>query len=99
MDYIIILPNQLFENNNLVDKNTTAYLYEHPVFFTMYKYHKMKLVLHRAYMMYYRDYLIKKYKCKIKYINYNESLSDVCKKKNIEIDMYDPIARNYLKSY
>ena len=63
-EIIIIYPNSLFENNNLIhDINVNdIYILEDPIYFTEYKYHKMKLVLHRASMKYYKDFIDKKYK-------------------------------------
>lgn len=40
MNIFIILPNQLFENNKYITKDTKVYIYEHPVYFTKYKFHK-----------------------------------------------------------
>ena len=54
--YVVIFPNSLFENNKLIDKNTIVYIFEHPVYFSYYKYHKMKLVMHRASCKYYMIY-------------------------------------------
>jgi deoxyribodipyrimidine photolyase-related protein len=68
MQTIIILPTQLFEKNDLINKDSYVYLYEHPIYFNSYKFHKIKLLLHRSTMKYYMDYLIKVYKCKIKYL-------------------------------
>ncbi|QKF94369.1 deoxyribodipyrimidine photolyase-related protein [Fadolivirus algeromassiliense] len=98
MNTIIILPNQLFEDNGLINKNTTVYLYEHPVYFTKYKFHKLKLILHRATMKNYEDYLKKTYKCKVNYIEFNDNINSVFKKyKNKRIDMYDPVDHDVMK--
>jgi len=92
MKYIIILPTQLFEYNDIIEDDTTIFLIEHPVYFTEYSYHKMKLVLHRATMRYYNDYLIDKYKCKVKYIEFNKKLDSVYKLlKNKDVHIYDPV--------
>ena len=59
MNLIIILTNQLYEKSPIlekIDKDTIIFLYEHPIHFTEYKYHKMKLVMHRATMKFYYDY-------------------------------------------
>jgi len=90
---IIILPNQLFAENKLIENGCKIFIYEHPVFMTMYKYHKMKLILHRATMKYYEDYLKEKYdkfECKIKYVKYNENFDEIIKNTK-EIMMYDPV--------
>ena len=54
----LILPNQLFEVKHL-DKSLEHIIYEHPHYFKSYKYNKKKLILHRASMKYYHDYLKK----------------------------------------
>ena len=56
MSAFIILPNQLY--NKLPAKHSKYYLIEHPVFFTMYKYHKAKLVMHRYTMQLYQKSLL-----------------------------------------
>ena len=68
MNIAVIITNQLFEKSPILDditKNDTIILYEHPIHFTEFTYHKMKLVMHRATMKYYYDYLKKKTNAKI----------------------------------
>ncbi len=74
MNIILLLPNQLFEQNKLIAKNSLVYLIEHPTYFTLYKYHKLKLIFHRSTMKYYSDYIKTKYKCNVKYINFNNDI-------------------------
>lgn len=98
MEIVIILPNQLFENNKLINKDTTVYIYEHPMYFIYYNYHKLKLILHRSTMKKYQDYLTKKYKCKIKYLNYYDNIENLFKKyKGKRIDIYDPVDHDIMK--
>lgn len=66
---MILLPNQLFDIKYL-PKNTGIVLYEHPHFFTKYKYNRLKLILHRASMKCYAEYL-KKSGVVVKYVNYD----------------------------
>ncbi len=94
METILVLPNQLFEDNNLINKKSHVYIYEHPVFFTKYKYHKLKLVLLRASMKNYENYVITKYKCKVTYINYYDKLDIKAK----QIDLYDPVDHHVIKN-
>jgi deoxyribodipyrimidine photolyase-related protein len=65
----LIFPHQLFENINNIDKNDDIFLIEEPIFFTQFKFHKLKLAYHRATMKFYYDYLIDN-KFKVKYINF-----------------------------
>jgi len=61
----IILPHQLYEISIIRDKlpksvnilDIDFILWEHPTYFTSYKFNKKKLLLHRASLKYYNDYL------------------------------------------
>lgn len=90
---IVLLPNQLFAEHpdewNMNDASTVVYLYEHPVFFTKYSYHKLKLVYHRATMKNYEHYLRKKYKCTVRYIEYHQDLPQFSKSHRVLA--YDPV--------
>jgi deoxyribodipyrimidine photolyase-related protein len=96
METVLILPNQLFEDNKLINSNTTVYLYEHPLYFTKFRYHKMKLILHRSTMKLYSEYLTKKYKCKVKYIEFNSDISQIFKS-NKQVDLFDPVDFDIIK--
>ena len=61
MSSLVIWPNTIYKNNELINNVNRIYLVEHPIFFTAYNYHKMKLVLHRASMKCYQFYLKDKY--------------------------------------
>jgi deoxyribodipyrimidine photolyase-related protein len=56
----IILPHQLFEHHPGLDKDRRVVLVEHSRFFTDFKYHKQKLLFHRASMHQYLKMLEKK---------------------------------------
>jgi deoxyribodipyrimidine photolyase-related protein len=82
---LLILPNQLFHKKYLKKFiNEDIILYEHPQYFKKYKFNKKKLVLHRASMKYYYDYL-KLNKFNVKYIEYNTKLP------NNKYIYFDPI--------
>ena len=82
----ILFPNTLFDIKYL-DKSKEYVLYEHPIFFS--KVHINKLILHRASMKYYYDYL-KQNNFKIKYVS--------AKPKNIT-EMFDPVDKILEKEY
>lgn len=88
---LLILPHQLFNIKYLKKyKNNEILIYEHPQYFTKYNFNKKKLILHRASMKYYYDYLIKN--CFIvKYLEYNEKLPDK------EYIYFDPIDKIKIK--
>ena len=79
----IILPHQLF-NKKYLNKDNSYILYEHPQYFTKYKFNQKKIVLHRASMKYYYDYL-KKNDFDVKYIDFDE------KPKLDKYQLFDPI--------
>ena len=60
MSFLLLLPHQLFEPKYFSFKPKNVILYEHPQYFTKYKFNKKKLVLHRASMKIFEKYLIKK---------------------------------------
>jgi deoxyribodipyrimidine photolyase-related protein len=93
----IILPNQLFKNiskNKAFNDSKFIYLIEHDFFFIKFKFHKMKLILHRASMKAYYDYLISISQNKnIIYIeshNAKSEFKNIFTKHNF-IHIYDPI--------
>ena len=99
MKTLLLLPNQLFKTHNFeFDK---IILYEHPKFFTKFNYHKAKLVLHRASMKSYYDYISKKYKVKVTYINFDEykNFKDLINKNVLKDDIivYEPTDFEILK--
>ena len=50
MKALILFPHQLFEEVFTNFEGFKIYLVEHPLFFTQYRFHKQKLILHRASM-------------------------------------------------
>ncbi len=99
MQNVIILPTQLFEINKLIDKNSSVLIYEHPIYFTAYKYHKLKLIFHRSTMKCYMDHIVKTYGCKVEYLDYNSDLRGVFgKMKNQRVDIYDPVDHDVTSS-
>jgi deoxyribodipyrimidine photolyase-related protein len=55
---VLIYPHQLFEENALCTKDRVVFVIEEPLFFTQYRFHTQKLVLHRASMRAYYDTLV-----------------------------------------
>jgi len=102
MNHVLILTNQIFEDSpileQLVNSNDKVILYEHPLHFTDFKYHKMKLVMHRATMKYYESYLNKKIKNKIVYIEFTDNFQQEIKKINPDkLHIYNPIDHDIMK--
>lgn len=69
---LIIYPNQLCYDADLLKSYTTITLVEHPFFFTTFKYHKKKLIFHRATLKAYADWL-KDLGKKVHYIEYSQA--------------------------
>ena len=72
MEASIVFPHQLFEDNPVLEKDRLIYLVEDPRFFTDFTFHKQKLILHRATMRMYYNWLKRK-KYKVKYIELNDA--------------------------
>jgi deoxyribodipyrimidine photolyase-related protein len=54
----IVFPHQLFKQHPAIQKGNRVYLVEASLFFNQYPFHKQKLVLHRASMQFYAQFLI-----------------------------------------
>jgi deoxyribodipyrimidine photolyase-related protein len=78
MTVTIIFPHQLFEKHPALDTDSFIYLIEESLFFKQYKFHKQKLVFHRASMKFYEKYLVDR-NYNVKYIESSSDLSDVRK--------------------
>ena len=88
MNYFLIYPNNLFQKKQLLKfipkdldvKDLRFLIIEDPLFFgdkeRIKNFTKLKLVLHRASMQYYEDYLKDEIKVKsVKYIEYKDAKS------------------------
>ena len=97
----LIFPHQLFKDISLLKQADEVYLIEEYLFFKQYKFHKQKLLLHRASMKNYENYLIEN-GIKVSYIDSITASSDISvliselkDKSNILIQFYD-VADNWL---
>lgn len=98
----ILFPNQLFKDIKLLNNVDEVYLVEEFLFFNQFKFHKQKLVLHRASMKYYENYL-RENGIKVNYIDAISKNNDIrillsdLKNKNISgIEYYD-VCDNWLE--
>lgn len=97
LDIILVFCNQLFEKNDLIAKSSVSthiIFYEMEVYFTKYKYHKLRLAFARAAFKNYADYVEKKYKRKVKYVNFDDDFASVIPKNianytSVQIQTYD----------
>lgn len=53
----LIFPHQLLKNHPALDTNKKVFLIEEFLFFRQYKFHKLKLIFHRASVKAYQHYL------------------------------------------
>ncbi|MEP6683307.1 MAG: cryptochrome/photolyase family protein [Parafilimonas sp.] len=58
MTITLIFPHQLFKQHPALQKSSTVYLVEEWLFFKQYSFHKQKIILHRAGMQFYKDWLL-----------------------------------------
>jgi deoxyribodipyrimidine photolyase-related protein len=72
----LIFPHQLYASHPPVATGREIYLIEYELFFSQYKFHKQKLMLHRASMKYYEQQLKAKGH-RVKYIEHHEPLADM----------------------
>lgn len=56
----LLFPHQLYKESELIDTCNEVYFIEDNLYFSQYTFHKQKLVLHRASMKYYADYIASK---------------------------------------
>ena len=63
----IVFPNQLFPASPVLSETKDVFLIEHPRFFCDFRFHKKKLVLHRASMRAYAEELTQQ-GCRVRYI-------------------------------
>lgn len=74
----LIFPHQLFKVHPALNKSRIVYLIEEMLFFREYKFHKQKLVLHRASIQFYAQWL-KENQYEINYIESTKPNNDVRK--------------------
>ena len=96
MNDFFVFPIHLFKNiTNLKNKN--VYLIEDPIYFTDFKYHKLKLAYHRASMKYYEFYLKKK-NINVTYIDYLDTKKFYESKKSTKnIETFEPFENKLIK--
>jgi deoxyribodipyrimidine photolyase-related protein len=92
----LIYPHQLFEDIARLQHSDIVFLIEEPLYFSEFKFHKQKLVLHRASMQIYKQYL-ERNKINVEYIEFHrlgttESISKILQKYKIErVEIYDVV--------
>ena len=90
----LIYPHQLFEDITRLKTSDIVFLIEEPLYFSEFKFHKQKLVLHRASMQKYKQYL-EANKIQVKYLEFQElskteAIADILQQHQIQVvDIYD----------
>jgi len=99
---LLVLPNQLFPIKLIKSKIENVkkiYLIEEPRYFTDFKFHKLKLMYHRASMKKYVS-LLKKEKIVVDYIDFDKVNNTLYKKLNKEDTTYfNPIDHDLFKKF
>jgi deoxyribodipyrimidine photolyase-related protein len=72
----LVFPHQLFEDTSRFKDSDGVYLVEEYLFFKQYKFHKQKIVFHRASMKAYES-LLRKKNIQTQYIDSEDALSDI----------------------
>ena len=92
----LIYPHQLFEDITRLKSSDIVFLIEESLYFSEFKFHKQKLVLHRASMQRYKQYL-EQNQIKVEYIEFHqlattEAIANILQKYQIEaVELYDVI--------
>jgi deoxyribodipyrimidine photolyase-related protein len=71
----LIFPHQLFQQHPALEAGREVFLIEEWLYFRQYNFHFQKLLLHRASMQFYKEWLAKK-QYKVNYIETHETTSD-----------------------
>ncbi|MEY3471168.1 MAG: hypothetical protein RLZZ223_518 [Candidatus Parcubacteria bacterium] len=92
----LIYPHQLFENITRLKSSDIVFIVEEPLYFSEFKFHKQKLVLHRASMQKYRQYLeeneIKTIYLEFHQLPQTESIAKILQEYQIEsVEIYDVV--------
>lgn len=72
----LVFPHQLFRENPCLNRKRKVYLIEEFLFFRQYRFHRQKLIFHRASMRFYRDHLIREH-YDVEYIDSVDPHSDI----------------------
>jgi len=87
---ILLLPNQLFPEKFLPENDIT--LFEHPKFFTDKKFHKQKLLLHKASMQAYQE------KYETNYVKLDSNIEAIFEENNT-LTIFDPVDHEILDEF
>ena len=97
----IIFPHQLFQHHPALQKNRAVYLVEEWLFFRQYNFHRQKLVLNRASMKFYKnwlqqqDYAVNYIETTVKENDCRQLVASIAKQKITDIHIAAP-ADNWL---
>jgi len=76
MDVCIVFPHQLFKQHPAIEKERAVYIVEEALYFNQFIFHKQKLLLHRASMQFYAEFLTTK-KLTVHYINAQQEICSI----------------------
>lgn len=93
---VLFYPHQIFDESSLLKKDRQIFIIEDPLFFTQYKFHKKKLILHRASMKAFEERLEKSgFNCtyiEVSNLSSSSDITNILKENQIsKIYMHDPV--------
>ena len=97
MKTLILLPHQLFSKELFPEDVKKVVFLEHPHFFTKRRFHKQKLIFHRASMKCYASFL-KKEGFDVKYIDFSDCQAFL-EKTDLDLYLFDPIEHPVQKEF
>ncbi|MCY7422071.1 MAG: cryptochrome/photolyase family protein [Chitinophagaceae bacterium] len=98
----IVFPHQLYQSNPAISIEREVIMVEEWLYFNQYNFNKQKLILHRATMQFYKDYLVEK-KFNVTYVEANDVKSNVSNliawllSKNVQVVHYIDTVDNRLE--
>lgn len=91
MKVFLVFPHQLFPINDIpLTNEKKVLLLEHPFYINRLPFHKSKLVLHRASMKAYEQYLLDN-QIKVEYVDFSNVETRLTKLSKMNVDCVDPI--------
>ena len=97
MRTLILLPHQLFSKELFPEDVKKVVFLEHPHFFTKRRFHKQKLIFHRASMKSYASFL-KNEGFDVKYIDFSDC-QEFLEKTDLDLYLFDPIEHPVQKEF
>ncbi len=98
----VIFPHQLFAHNPILNNVKRVYVVEEPLLFSRVKFHKQKIVLHRASLKYYAK-LLETRGFNVRYVEFHEiettaGLAEILQNDKVSEVVYNDVTDDWLKT-